>query len=288
MSAVRNVVVVSVAAAAGAVLGLGQVAAAELLDITTLGADFGAGAERTQGVQVTLIAWYCAMAVPLAVTLALTVAVAVAGARRGFAGTVATVLAAAAGTLATWPLVAHLSGAALRDDIGPAVVTGVLVGVVAAAAVAAAPVVGRGLAAYAGLLWVAAVASTAFVSGTTVYAGLVQPLGLDFLDRLPVPDLPDELNYHVPAMLPVAVALMLLAGVVGGVAARRTGAWARSVAAGAAGPVLAAALYRLPPKELFLWNESASTIALVVAACCLLVAAATAAVFRTPQRAPAE
>jgi hypothetical protein len=130
------------------------------------------------------------------------------------------------------------------------------------------------------LLWIAAVAFTAFVSNTTVYAGLVQPLGLDFLDRLPVPDLPDELNYHVPAMLPVAVALVLLAGVVGGVAARRTGAWTVSVAAGAIGPVLAAIVYRLPPKELFLWNESASTVALVLAGCCLLIAAASAALFR--------
>jgi hypothetical protein len=281
MSAMRNVTAVLVAAATGAALGLVQVIAAELLDLTTLGADFAAGAERTQGVQVTLVAWYCAMAVPLAVTIA--------GARRGLGGKVATVLAAAAGTLATWPLVAHLSGQAVHEDTGPAVVTGTLLGLVGAAAVAAAPAVGRGLAAYVALLWIAAVAFTAFVSNTTVYAGLVQPLGLDFLDRLPVPDLPDELNYHVPTMLPVAVALVLLAGVAGGVAARRTGVWTVSVAAGAIGPVLAAVVYRLPPKELFLWNESASTVALVLAGCCLLIAAASAAVFRrrVPESDPA-
>jgi MYXO-CTERM domain-containing protein len=44
------------------------------------------------------------------------------------------VLAAAAGTLATWPLVAHLSGDTVRDDTVPAVVTGILLGVVGAAA----------------------------------------------------------------------------------------------------------------------------------------------------------
>jgi len=286
MNVARNLTAVSVAAAAGAALGLIQVTVAELMDITTLGADFGAGAERTQGVQVTLVAWYCAMAVPLAV--------AIAGARRELTGKAraATVLAAAAGTLAAWPLVAGVSGTVMRDDTVPAVVTGVLLGTVAAAAVAAAPVIGKGLAAYVALLWAAALAFTALVSNTTVYAGMVQPLGLDFLDSWIAPtlrDLPDNLDYHVPTMLPVAVALVLLSGVVGGVAARRTGGWTRSVAAGAAGPVLAAAVYRLPPDELSLWNESASVVMLVLAGCCLLIAAATAAVFRrrTPDNDPA-
>ncbi|MDN3355643.1 hypothetical protein [Actinomadura sp. DC4] len=286
MNALRNVTALSLAAAAGAVLGLAQVAAAELTDITTLGADFGGGDDRVQGVQITLVAWYCAMAVPLAVILA--------GARRGLGRTArwATVLAAAAGTLATWPLVASVSGDGLHDEAVRAVITGTLFGAVGAAIVVLVPVVGRGLAAYAGLLWAAALAFTGFVSNTVVYAGMVEPLDLDFLDswRGSVPDLPDELGYHVTTMLPVAVVILLFAGVVGGFAARRTGSWPRSVAAAVAGPVLTAILYRLPPRELFLWNESAALATLLLAGGCLLIAAVTALVFRrrTPDSAPGE
>lgn len=280
MSAVRNTTAITVAAAAGAVLGLVQVTAAELTDITTLGADFGGGNDRIQGAQVTLVAWYCAMAVPLAV--------AIAGTRRGVGLTTraVAVLAAAAGTLATYPLAAEFSSDGMRHNVVSAVLIGILLGIVGASAVAVAPVVGKGLAAYVALLWVAALVFTSLVSNTVVYAGLVQPLGLDFLDSLgsSLPDLPYNLGYHLPTMLPVAVVILILAGVLSGITARRTGEWAASVATGAAGPVLAAVLYRLTPDELSLWNESASALVLALAVCCLLIATAATAVFR--RRAP--
>jgi hypothetical protein len=276
MNAVRNTTAIIVAAVAGAVLGLVQVTAAELTDITTLGADFGGGNDRVQGVQVTLVAWYCAMAVPLAV--------AIAGARRdlGLKTRAVAVLAAAAGTFAAYPLVAEFSGDALRQGVLSAVPVGILLGIVGASAVAVAPAVGKGLAAYVTLLWAAALGFTAFVSNTIVYAGLVQPLGLDSLDSLgsSLPDLPYNLGYHLPTMLPVAVAILVLAGVLSGVTARRTGTWVASIAAGTAGPVLAAILYRLTPDEVNLWNESASALVFALAVCCLLIATAATAVFR--------
>jgi hypothetical protein len=48
MSAARSTTAITVAAAAGAVLGLVQLTVAELADITTLGADFGGGNDRIQ------------------------------------------------------------------------------------------------------------------------------------------------------------------------------------------------------------------------------------------------
>ena len=280
MKAVRIIVPLGIAAVAGAALGLLQVTVAELTDITTLGGDFGGGNDRVQGAQVTLIAWYCAMAVPLAATIA--------GARRHLSVRVraAAGLAAAAGTLATYPLVSAVSGAGLRHDCSLAVVTGVLLGLVGAVAVAAAPAVGRGLACYVALLWVAALALTELVSNTVTYAGLVQPVGLDFLDSLwsSLPDLPYNLGYHLPTMLPAAVVILILAGVLSGVTARRTGAWPSSTAAGAIGPVLAALVYRFPPRELSLWNESAGALVFALAGCCLLVSAVTAVVFRRRTR----
>jgi hypothetical protein len=276
MDTARTATALGVAAVAGAALGLAQVAVAELAGVITLGAAFEAGNERVRGVQITLVAWYCAVAVPLAV--------AIAGARRGVGVPVrmAAVLPAAAATSTAYPLVARFSSDHLRHDAGTAVLTGILLGVVGAAAVAAAPAIGRGLAAHATLLWVAALALTPLVDPTVVYAGLVQPLGLDLLDRLwpPMVGLPYNLGYHLPTMLPVAVAVLVLAGVLGGRTARRTGAWAESVAAGAAGPVLAAVLYRLLPDQVYLWNETAGVVVVVLAACCLLTAAAAAAVSR--------
>jgi Na+-transporting NADH:ubiquinone oxidoreductase subunit NqrE len=280
MNAVRNTTAIIVAAVVGAVLGLLQVAVAELADITTLGADFGGGNDRVQGAQVTLVAWYCAMAVPLAV--------AIAGARRGLGlkTRAVTVLAAAAGTLAAYPLAAEFSSDGMRHNVVSAVLIGILLGIVGASAVAVAPVVGKGLAAYVALLWVAALVFTSLVSNTVVYAGLVQPLGLDFLDSLgsSLPDLPYNLGYHLPTMLPVAVVILILAGALSGITARRTGAWAASIATGAAGPVLAAILYRLTPDELSLWNESAGALVFALAVCCLVISTAATAVFR--RRAP--
>jgi hypothetical protein len=276
---VRNT---AVAAVSGAALGLAQVAVAEPAGITTLGGDFGGGNDRVQGVQVTLVAWYCAMAVPLAVALA--------GARRSVStkARMASVPAAAAGTLATWPLLAVVSGDPLRGDVVSAALAGIVLGVAAGVGTAAVPVIGAGLAAYAGLQWAAGLACTALLSRTVVYAGMVQLLGWDVLDEMrpDMPDLPNNLGYHLPGMLPVAIAVVVLTGVISGVAARRTRAWGPSAAAGAFGPVLAAVAYRLTPGQDYLWNEAAGTVVLWTALCSLPVAALTAALLRLGRQGP--
>ncbi|MEU8797744.1 hypothetical protein [Spirillospora sp. NPDC048819] len=259
------------AAVVAAALGPAQVTVAELAGITTLGGDFAAGNERVQGVQVTLIAWYCALTVPLAA--------AVAGARPG-AGEGArkfAVLPAAIATLAVWPLLAWFSGDAVRDDVTSAMWTGILLGAAGALAVAVVPAIGRGLAAYAALLWVAALVCTALVPRTVVYAGMVQPLGLEFLVALRTE--PYDLGYHLPSMLPVAAAVLVLAGAVSGATAHRTREWWTSVAAGMAGPVLTALLYRLTPDQAYLWNETAGSTVVALAFLSLPLTAATAAPF---------
>ncbi|MEO3825241.1 hypothetical protein [Actinomadura sp. B10D3] len=269
-----------VAAGAAAALGLAQVAVAELTGITTLGGDFAAGADRVQGVQVTLIAWYCAVAVPLAVAVAVARPGVDARARK------VSVLPAAAGTLAVWPLLAASSGDALRDDVTSAMVTGILLGAAGALAVAMIPAVGTGFAAYTALQWVAALACTALVPRTVVYAGMVQPLGLEFLVALRTE--PYDLGYHLPTMLPVAAAVLVLAGALSGLTARRTREWRTSVAAGMAGPVLTALLYRFMPDQAFLWNETAGSTVIVLAFLSLPVAAVTAAAFTLRRTSPQE
>ncbi|WP_141584330.1 hypothetical protein [Actinomadura sp. WMMA1423] len=263
----RTLPALGVTALTAAALGTGQVLAAELTGITTLGGDFTAGAERVQGVQVTLVAWYCAVAVPAAVVLAT--------AGREVRTRMAAVPAGVLGTLATCPVLMQRASGFVSDDVLTAALVGVLLGSLCALAAAVAPVIGKGLVAYAVFQWGAGLAFTALVPRTVVYAGMVQPLGLDFLVRLrpEMPDLPDNLGYHLPPMLPVAIAVPVLAGAVSAVAVRRTKVRGASMAAGAAGPVLSAVLYRLVPEQDVLWNEAAATVVDAVAACSLLVAA---------------
>ncbi|TDB98004.1 hypothetical protein [Actinomadura sp. 7K534] len=276
MCGVRYVVIAGVAAAVAALLGLGQVAVAEIAGITTLDGEFVAGNERVAGVQVTLVAWYCAVAVPLAVA-------SVTGRRDAAQGMPLTAVpAAAAGTLAALPLLAGLSGDFLRAEVISAAGAGILLGAAGALAVAAVPVIGRGLAAYVVLQWAAGLAFTAAAPRSVVYAGMVELLGVDSLAEMRpgMPDLPENLGYHLPGMLPVVVATVVLTGVVAGMAAHRTHAWAPATASALAGPLLAAAVYRLPSEQAQLWNGAASVAVLTVAVCCIPVAAVTAAAFR--------
>jgi len=275
MCGVRYVAVAGVAAVVAAALGLGQVAIAELTGITTLGGEFVAGNERVAGVQVTLVAWYCTVAVPLAV-------VSVSGRRdTGERMRLASVPAAAAGALASLPFLVGVSGDLLRDEVTTAAVTGVLLGAVSALAVAVAPVIGKGLAAYVVLQWVAGLAFTAAAPRSVVYAGMVELLGVNFLAEMRpgMPDLPENLGYHLPGMIPVAVSVVILTGVIAGIAVRRTHTWAPATASALAGPVVATAVHRLPSGQAQLWNGAASVAVLTVALCCLPVAAVTAAVF---------
>jgi hypothetical protein len=271
------------AAMLAAGLAAGQLALAELVGITTLDADFAAGNERVQGVQITLLAWYTAVAVAVAVTVA---------ARRQPVATTAaravTAPVAALGALAAAPVAAAFSGPALAGEVWPAVITGALLGAAATLAVLAVPAVGDGIAIHAGLLWLAAVILTLLLPRTVTYAGVVEPLDLELPSALgsavrAVPVL-ERYDYHLPSMLPVGVGVVLLSAVLAVRAVRRTGARAAAVAAGVAGPWLATAGYLVRPDALFLWNEDAFAIVLLIAVCCAL--AATVAVLVAGRKSP--
>jgi len=285
MPVLRQTTAIAVAAASAAVLAVAQVEVAELAGITTLGGDFWAGEERVQGVQVTLISWYCAVSVPLAV--AITNAWRVLGARVRLAA-----VPAALGVLVALPVVAQSSSDVIRDDAISAVLTGILLGVLGGLVVTAVPAIGRGLAVYVALLWIVALTFALSVPGTVVYAGMVEPLGLEFLRvlRSPVRALPylGYLDYHLPFMLPLAVVVIILSGLLGATAMHRTAQWGKSVAVATVGPVSAAAVYWLNPGQLYLWNESAAIVVLAVALCCLLLAAVTASAVRGGSRLSAD
>lgn len=254
-----------------------QIGLAELTGITTLDADFTAGDERIQGVQITLVTWYWAVAGPLAVMIA------GAGHAVGTRVRLAGVLAAGLGSAAVIPLVAEQSGA-VRAEVVSGTVAGTLVGVVAGLAVAATPAIGNGLAAYVALLWTAALAFTLSVPRTVVYAGMVEPLGLNGLDALrsPIRALPHlgDLDYHLPFMLPVTIAVLVVSGLLAAGTVRRTGP-VGSVAVATIGPGLAAAVYAVDPGQHYLWNETAASVVLAVALLSLLIAIVTVAVARS-------
>lgn len=264
-------------ALAGALFALAQVALAELLGVSTLGAEFSAGNERVQGVQVTLVAWYCAVAVPLAVT-----AVAVRW-THGAADRLAAAFAAAVGAVAVLPLVMHRSAVAIQRDMGYAVVAGVLLGLASAVVVAMVPVIGRGIAAHTTLWWLMVVLATILMPRTAAYPGIVELLEVDSIRAWLLPVLPSGriLSYHLPYMLPSALATVALSGVLAAVVVRRIGSWSRAIATGTAGPVLAVAAYLPDTDQLYLWNGEAVVIAAVIAAVALLAAILTVSVMRS-------
>ena len=250
-------------------LAAGQVALAQLVGVTTLDADFAAGNERVQGVQVTLLVWYAAVAVAVAVTVAgRGLPAATTGARA--------ITVTALGALAAAPAAAAFSGPAFSGDVWPAVIAGALLGAAAALVILALPAVGEGIAIHAGLLWLTAVILTLLLPHTVTYAGVVEPLDLELPSALgsairAVPVL-ERYDYHLPSMLPVGAGVVLLGVVLAIRAVRRTGARAAAAAAGVAGPLLAAACYPVRPEALSLWNEDAFAIVLLIAVCCALAA----------------
>jgi hypothetical protein len=268
---IRVLVAAGIAAVIAAALAAGQVALAELAGITTLDAEFAAGEERTEGVQVTLLVWYAAVSVAIAVTVAARPIT-----HRPTAVHFAALLAAALAALAGAPVAAAFSGRPLADQVWPATIAGVVLGAVMALVVLAIPAAGSGITAHAVLLWVAALGFTLVPSDAWVvtYAGLVEPLGLGLLEPL---DSVAFLGYHLPWMLPTAVAVVVLSIVVARRAMRQTASRLTAVAAGVAGPLLAALSYWVQPDALSLWNEYAARIALLLAFCCLVASAAVAA-----------
>jgi hypothetical protein len=274
VKATRGIAIGAGTAVTSAALALAQVAVADLVGITTLDADFAAGAERTAGVQVTLVVWYCAVAAVVAVTVTAGVASARSDVPRGLR--LALVVPAMAGAPAALPLLMQQSGAALADDIRWAVVAGTALGALGSLAAAVMPGIGRGVAAHAALLWVAALVFTGLVSTTIVYAGMVEPLGWDALQRLRDPIrviVPSyAVTYHLPSMLPVGLAVVALSSFVAVRTRRAGGSVGVAVSVAAAGPLLAVSAYWLTPDQRYLWNEAAATIVLGVALCSVAVA----------------
>ncbi|MBF9132581.1 hypothetical protein I0C86_27040 [Plantactinospora sp. S1510] len=273
---------VVVAAAGGAALAVGQIVVADTVGVLELDGVFVAGNERVAGVPVTLVGWFLAMAVPLAVALALAAVPDGPGLARGTR--LSTVPGAAVGALAGLPVVSFLGAGATREAAMSAGINGIALGIAIGCAVAVLPAVGRGLAGYAALLWTAIVGFGLLVPRTVAYAGIVEPLGLEplrelrgTLSRLGMPDL-GPLDYHYASVLPVALAVVVLSGMLGVRVVRRTGSVWVAVAAAVVGPVLAAASYHLDRDQLTLWNTDAAIMAHLLAVAAGLLALLTATV----------
>src|SRR5687767_1358890 len=97
MNQPRGPVTAVLSAAAGAALAVGQVLLSEWTGLTTLVVALEAGAERVQGVQLSLVIWYCAVSAPAAMLLV--------PAGRGLPARLAAAGCAAAATLAALPIV---------------------------------------------------------------------------------------------------------------------------------------------------------------------------------------
>jgi len=158
------------AAAAAALLAAGQLALAEIFGLVDLGGEFAAGAERAEGIGVTLLIWFCSLSAPTAMLLAH-------GAPTRIR--VLSAVASGAATPATLPVAHSCAGEVPAGEITGAVVTGAALGLLAALLAAVVPSTGLGVALHAGLLWTVALVAVAWTSvggpsGTpTYFAGFV-------------------------------------------------------------------------------------------------------------------
>jgi hypothetical protein len=229
------------AALFAAVLALVQVGAAEWTGVTTLTDTFFAGGDRYVALQMSLVAWFCAVSTVISVTAA--------AHRFGLRGLLRRALpvAAAIGTLAVLPLIA----ARANDNIGAqatrAAVLGAIAGAVASFIVSGRPRVGIGVALHAALVWAAGGLASGLVWNTaTVFAGMVEFFELDALeDRLD-----SAIGDAAPEMLPFAAVVVLVAGVFAGWLARRGTPRRQAVQAAVTGPLLAAVMYPLGGLEM--------------------------------------
>ena len=259
-----------VVAAAACAAAVAQVTTAELTGITTVGGSFVAGNERIAGVQGTLVAWFCAGSVPLVLTVLTRLRPDLELSDR-----VAAVPPAGLGTLAASVVVVWRGGDGAAVS---GVVTGALLGMAVGFALARRPVIGWGLAAYATLFWVAALASLPFPRDPLVFAGLVS-LRSDRLERElagAIELVPLQGSVPLQTMVPFAVAVLLLVGVLAAVAVRRGVSWPGAVATAAIGPVLAAATYWLALDLVYLYNREAFQVVHWLALACLVVAVLSA------------
>jgi hypothetical protein len=191
------------AALFAAVLALVQVGAAEWTGVTTLTDTFFAGGDRYVALQMSLVAWFCAVSTVIAATSAAHRF----GQRRVLRRAVP--VAAAIGTLAVLPLIA----ARANDNIGAEATRAAILGAVAGAAaclfVSGRTRVGVGVAVHAALVWAAGGLTSGLVwYSATVFAGMVEFFELDALEDA----LNSAIGDYAPEMLPFAAATSTTGG----------------------------------------------------------------------------
>jgi hypothetical protein len=240
-AAARPAAGIAAAAALAAALALAQVAAAEWTAVTTLTDTFFAGGDRYVALQMSLVAWFCAVSTVIAATSAAHRF----GQRRVLRRAVP--VAAAIGTLAVLPLIA----ARANDNIGAEATRAAILGAVAGAAaclfVSGRTRVGVGVAVHAALVWAAGGLTSGLVwYSATVFAGMVEFFELDALEDA----LNSAIGDYAPEMLPFAAAVVLVAAVLAGWFVRRGASRREAVQAAVAGPVLAAVMYPLGGLEM--------------------------------------
>jgi hypothetical protein len=257
------------AAVCAAVLALAQVALAEWTRITTLTDNFFAGGDRYVALQMSLVAWFCALSTVISTT-------SIAhwfGHRRILRR--ALPVAAAIGSLAVLPVITARTHDHISDNATRAAVLGAIAGAVAGLITSRNPRVGIGVAVHAAMVWIAGGLTSGLVwNSTTVFAGMVQFFELEALgDRLN-----DSIGDYAPTMLPFAAAVVLVAGILAAWLARRGATRSEAVQAAAAGPVLAAIMYPLGGLEM--QNAEAAPVVALTA----LVALGTATLGATVTR----
>ncbi|GIG64885.1 hypothetical protein [Phytomonospora endophytica] len=259
---------------AAAALAAAQVALAQVLGLLELGGGFEAGAERGEGIGVTLLIWFCALSAPVAMLLV----------RDASAWTRAiTAVPAGLATLAALPVARMYVGDVLADDVPRAVILGAGMSVVAALLVARLTSAGLGIALHAGLLWAVAVvaslvAATGVLWGTpTFFAGFVLDTFSDGL-VLDVP-LPGRTFGYFPQRSLVMIALLLAFTVVApSMVVKRGGRWWEGVAVGFTGPFLAVAAYLADVDQLVMWNLDFLPLLAVLSVLGLVLTCVTVAV----------
>lgn len=264
MAGMRTVGAGIVGVVAGAALAAGQVFLADRTGIADLGAAFEAGNERVEGVPVTMVAWFCAVAVVVALLTARDA---------GRFGRAFAAVTAAVGAAVAHPLVGILASEQIRAEAQRAVLVGAVLGLAVGLIAALTPTLALGVAVHAGLWWVFALVAV-FTTRTARYAGLVELLDLLAVRQALINVLPGDriLSYHLPYLLP-SIVLVVVAGVAVALVARRRRKAGRAAAilAGSGGALLAAAAFAVLPEQLTMWNGEVAVLAGGAAALTVLV-----------------